>query len=241
MNRILLATDLDGTLIGDDAATTKLSGIVNTLRADWTLKFAYVTGRSPELFAELAKEKSLLEPDALVTAVGTEIYIDNKKLTSWPQVANWDVERIKTALNQFPSLKPQPATEQREYKLSYYLKDDAELVTIIRKSLADFPVSVIYSMSLYLDILPQGVNKGSALQFLADMWNISEHNVYACGDSGNDIDMLAVSNAIVVGNAKQELLDWTATHARTAYEAKAKYANGIIEGLEHYGVISRSS
>ena len=61
MDAILLATDLDGTLVGDDGATQKLNVIVNELRETKGLKFAYVTGRSPELFDELQKEKEAFQ------------------------------------------------------------------------------------------------------------------------------------------------------------------------------------
>lgn len=238
METILLATDLDGTLVGDDGATKKLNAIVEELRAAKGLKFAYVTGRSPELFRDLQKEKSLLMPDALITAVGTEIYIEDKLLTEWPQVSYWDTEHIKEIISKYPELKFQPATEQRRYKLSYFLEDNNQLVETIRNELRDLPVSVVYSMSMYLDILPENVNKGSALQFLAYEWSVSKSNVYACGDSGNDIDMLASSNAIIVGNAKDELLRWAVSQSDHLYKAEGSYANGIIEGLEHYHILS---
>ena len=237
MNAILLATDLDGTLVGDDSATQKLNAIVKELRETKGLKLAYVTGRSPELFNELQKEKSLQVPDALVTAVGTEIYIDGELLTEWPQVTNWDLSHIKDILSIHSSLKLQSATEQRRFKLSYFLEDDDILVETIRYRLRDFPANVVYSMSLYLDILPEDINKGSALLFLADKWGIDLTNVYACGDSGNDIDMLVRSNAIVVGNAKDELLQWMESQSGGIYKAEGNYANGIIEGLEHYRIL----
>lgn len=237
MSHLLLATDLDGTLIGDDGATHRLNEIVEELRETKGLKLAYVTGRSPELFNELRKEKSLLMPDALVTAVGTEIYIDGELIDEWLHVANWDEVQIKDMLSRYSSLRLQPATEQRKFKLSYFLEDNYQLVENIRDQLRDLPVNVVYSMSLYLDILPEGVNKGSALQFLADKWGIDTANVYACGDSGNDIDMLASSNAIVVGNAKDELLRWMENHTENTYKAKGNFASGIIEGLEHYRIL----
>lgn len=234
MNTALLATDLDDTLVGDDDATHKLNAIVKELRESKGLKFVYVTGRSPELFNELQNEKSLLSPDALVTAVGTEIYVDGSLLTEWPQVTKWDAAQMKEILSEHSSLKLQPATEQRRYKLSYFLEDDDQLVETIRDQMRNFPVSIVYSMSLYLDILPKGINKGSALQFLAKKWGIDLEDVYACGDSGNDIDMLASSNAIIVGNAKNELLQWAENLSDNIYKAKSNYANGIIEGIEHY-------
>lgn len=238
MSEILLATDLDGTLIGDDYATHRLNEIVDNLKSTKGLKFAYVTGRSTELFNELKNEKSLLAPDALVTAVGTEIYIDSERVMDWPQVSNWDAEELKRILGKYSTLELQPATEQRDFKLSYFLEDNEELVGQIREDLKGYSVSVVYSMSLYLDILPEGINKGSALSFLAKKWMIDQVDVYACGDSGNDIDMLAVSNAIIVGNAKKELLDWASKQQGDIYKASSSYANGIVEGLEHYKLLA---
>jgi sucrose-6F-phosphate phosphohydrolase len=238
MDVILLATDLDGTLVGDDSATHKLNAIIKELRETIGLRFAYVTGRSPELFNELREEKSLLMPDALVTAVGSEIYIEDELLTEWPKVAAWDIEQIKQILAQHSALKLQPATEQRRFKLSYFIENDDHLVETIRDQLKDFPVSVVYSTSLYIDILPKGVNKGSALQFLANKWGVDESNIYACGDSGNDIDMLAISNAIIVCNAKDELSRWAMNQSDHIYKAEGTYANGIMEGLEHYRILS---
>jgi sucrose-phosphate synthase len=59
------------------------------------------------------------------------------------------------------------------------------------------------------------------------------NKVYACGDSGNDMDMFREPiNGIVVGNASEEL-----SHLRTRkklYVAKQYAAAGILEGLKHF-------
>lgn len=237
MNHVLLATDLDDTLVGDDDATYRLNEILNLLRKNEDLKLVYVTGRSLELFNELQNEKSLLIPDALITAIGTEVYIDGENIIDWPNVEGWDMGSMKAVLAQYPSLTLQAVTEQRKYKLSYFLKDDEQLAKQIRETLKDYPIDVSYSMGLYLDILPRGINKGSALKFLAEKWVIEPANIFACGDSGNDISMLSNSNAIIVGNAKSELLDWADIQSRYVYRAQGDYANGIIEGLSFYQII----
>jgi hydroxymethylpyrimidine pyrophosphatase-like HAD family hydrolase len=92
-------------------------------------------------------------------------------------------------------------------------------------------------MGLYLDIVPRGVNKGSALRLLADRWHIEAEDTIACGDSANDISMLKHNKAIIVGNAKEELLQWALQAGNgNIFLAKGFYAQGIIEGFAYYGV-----
>ena len=80
----MLATDLDDTLIGDDAAMRRLNMLMDELRKTADLRLVYVTGRSPKMVAELQGEKSLLTPDALITSIGTEISINDELVTTWP-------------------------------------------------------------------------------------------------------------------------------------------------------------
>lgn len=238
MRPIILATDLDDTLTGDDVATRRFNEIIAPLQNNGTLKLVYVTGRSLDLFMKLQNEKSLLAPDALITAIGTEIYQNGVMRTDWPEgVASWNRPELLGILTQFTSLVPQPDTEQRDYKISYFLKNDQNTANEIRTVLENYPVDVVYSMDLYLDILPKNVNKGSALLHLAKQWGIDAANIYTCGDSKNDISMLAVGNAIIVGNAKDELLEWARSQVSGVYQAQATYADGILEGLRHYKVL----
>lgn len=67
-------------------------------------------------------------------------------------------------------------------------------------------------------------------------------NTIACGDSGNDKDMLSGKNrAIVVANAEPELKQWLQKEkadeagSDRLYIASSNMALGILEGLEHFG------
>jgi len=238
MGLILLATDLDDTLVGDDNSTQVFNGLVSRMRDQQKIKLVYITGRSPESYDQLKNERSLLEPDALVTAVGTEIFLDGKtKYDNWPMVAEWNSELIRHSLLNVPSLEEQPKTEQRQFKISYYLRNNQSSYELVKKILRHHPVDVVYSMGLYLDIVPRGVNKGSALRLLADRWHIEAEDIIACGDSANDISMLKRNKAIIVGNAKEELLRWALQAGNeNIFLAKGFYAQGIIEGFAYYGV-----
>lgn len=69
--RLVLATDLDGTMAhGDAGARARLVGLVRS-RPDAGL--IYVTGRSVEATAELAARVDLPAPDVLIADVGTSV------------------------------------------------------------------------------------------------------------------------------------------------------------------------
>ena len=82
MSRFLFVTDLDNTFVGDDDALRELSQLLSKHRQEYGTKIVYATGRSPVLYEELKQERNLMEPDALVLSVGTEIYLDKSLCNS---------------------------------------------------------------------------------------------------------------------------------------------------------------
>ena len=64
----------------------------------------------------------------------------------------------------------------------------------------------------------------------------------SAGDSGNDRDMLLGQTAgIVVGNYDKELEPLRQARYSRVYFADANYADGIIEGLRHYGLLTAAA
>lgn len=74
---VLIVTDLDDTLVGDDEATAAFKDWWHSQGAPAQGRLVYNTGRSVELFQELLKEKAhcLPECDVLISSVGTKIYV----------------------------------------------------------------------------------------------------------------------------------------------------------------------
>ena len=100
--------------------------------------------------------------------------------------------------------------------------------------------SLIFSHGTYIDILPHRASKGKAVRYLAGKWHIPLERLATSGDSGNDLDMLVGRTAgIVVGNHDEELLPLKNRKTGRIYFAHGHYADGIIEGLHHYGIIAR--
>jgi Cof subfamily protein (haloacid dehalogenase superfamily) len=61
---------------------------------------------------------------------------------------------------------------------------------------------MVYSEANYLELLPEGVNKGAALKELVKMLQVEELYTIAIGDNSNDITMLEQADrGIAVGNA----------------------------------------
>jgi len=248
MDPFLFVTDLDNTLVGDDAALIKLNQKLAEHRQHYNSKIVYATGRSLYLYRLLAEAKSLLPPDALITAVGTEMYFDRQQSEYDPEWAKilaqgWDRSRIMAIADRFEHLQSQPNSEQNPYKISYYLAEAVAEETLSNLSAAlndeGFEIKLIYSAGQDLDLLPKNGDKGLAVQFLRHKWNIAPEKTIVCGDSGNDISMFeGQERGLIVANAKPELLQWyEANRDDSNYLAKSDCAGGIIEGLQHFSFI----
>ncbi len=247
--RSLLITDLDNTLVGDLAALNRLNDRFIEARQQQEIILVYSTGRSLTSYRQLCSTVSLLPPDMLITAVGTEIYEGNGAHlnTQWSNqlIQNWDRTLVQEIAGQFMALEPQPDPEQRPFKVSYFL--DAAIAPPIIAELSDALQSqglccqLIYSGGKDLDILPQNADKGKAMQFVQAQFEISDTHTIACGDSGNDIALFGQNRGIIVGNAQPELLNWH--HQNPAphhYLATAHFAAGILEGLAHFCTFNKA-
>ena len=245
MNSFLFVTDLDHTLVGDDAALASLNEKLDHHRQQYGTKIVYATGRSLYLYRQLTTEKNLLPPDALITSVGTEVYFNPQEAifaSEWAEILSqgWNRDKIADIAANYSALTPQPESEQNPFKISYYISASAakELLPKLESELVDrdLEIKLVYSDSKDLDILPRNGDKGLALQFLRDTWKVSAQKTVACGDSGNDIALFrGEEKGIIVGNAKPELRQWYQENENeTLYLAQAHCAGGILEGLEYF-------
>ena len=241
----LLVTDLDRTLVGNDESLKLLNRILDRYRQTWGTKIVYATGRSRSSYQDLTTTQNLLVPDALIAAVGTEIYVGTTSVPDPEWVdklsLNWQREEIVTICGQFADLEPQPPAEQRPFKVSYFLS--TSVVAAVLPQLQELfdrhqlDVEIIYSGNKDLDILPRGGDKGTAVQFLRDRWQIDAAETVVCGDSGNDISLFKYGSerGIIVGNAHSELRLWHELHPIPHhYLAVTDYAAGMLEGLKYF-------
>lgn len=250
MTAFLFVTDLDHTLVGDDDALKRLNQKLSQHRQDYGTKIVYATGRSRFSYLNLKTRKQLLDPDALIASVGTEIYHDDGKDVpdgAWSDklALGWDREIAVAIAGEYADLIPQEYSEQRPFKVSYLVTEAAavEVLPRLKLQLSDrgLSVNLIYSGGKDLDILPCNADKGLAVQFLQRKWGVEKTQTVACGDSGNDIALFSVgeSRGIIVGNARPELVQWYKENpADYRYLAGASCAGGILEGLGYFGFLA---
>ena len=243
-NQLLLITDLDNTLVGDDLATKKLNQYLCTYRQNHVL--VYATGRSYASAQQLRQERQLLEPNYWVTGVGTEIYSQATLDLNWANKIDtgWERDAFAALVNKhFPEFKPQIATEHNLWKLSFHLNETNNSISKLQiDKLANnlqkmkLNAQVVFSSNVDVDILPVNANKGKAIKYIQTELGIANHKTLVCGDSGNDISMFQQQTfGVIVNNAQSELIEWYKANAdERHYFANNSYANGILEALQKF-------
>ena len=235
-DRCLLISDVDGTLLGDDEALAAWARWYDGRRHRVSL--VYNSGRFVESVQESVAMTELPTPDAIIGGVGTEIHCHKSeaRLDGWPLAGDgWKPSRIRALLGIYSELTLQPAEFLSDYKISYYaLSATVELFDDMRKRLAaaGCECDLVFSSQRDLDVLPKGVNKGTAAAHLASHWGFSRDQVCVSGDTANDLAMFQHGfQGIVVGNALAELrrLDGS-----SVYHATQSHAAGVLEGVRHW-------
>ncbi len=239
-----LITDIDDTLLGDDASLTELMGILRENRD--VLGFGVATGRTLESAVQLFKELDLMMPDLFITSVGAEIYYGRTCVADrgWQTHISkrWNREKIKNILDAYDFLSYQEEETQRACKISYYMAPAKDRVPMVCDVLIQNKChcNVIYSNDKYLDILPARASKGRAVRYLSYKWDIPLENILVCGDSGNDEEMLTSSTCpgVVVSNYRPELEKLRGR--RRIWFSSRSHAGGIIDGLRHYQLMEKA-
>lgn len=236
--RLLLVSDLDDTLLGDDDALLRFSEFVATSEVEIVL--AYASGRFCDTIWRDVETTALPEPVAVIGGVGSEIrsYPDGELNRRWIEqvAANWSAETVREALADEDRLELQEESSQSDYKVSYYLYDapEEEREQLLRKLReAGVEASMIYSSRRDLDFLPLGADKGKAAAFLAGELGYGNGRVAVAGNSGNDAKLFEHGfRGIIVANAHDDLKQ-LASQPRT-YLSRYPLADGVREGLAYW-------
>jgi HAD superfamily hydrolase (TIGR01484 family) len=270
LERLLICTDLDRTLIPNgtqpesNGARDHFALLVD--RPEVTL--AYVSGRHRALVEAAIERYRLPQPDFVLGDVGSSIYQlgPGQEWQRWPgwedEIArDWNGlthEDLRKMLLHLPALRLQEETKQNDFKLSYYLPlqiDRAELSSQIEQCFESTGARLrlvwsedeMASVGL-LDVLPVSASKYHAIETLMRNQGFSDTDTVFCGDSGNDIEVLASAiPAVLVANSQLDVraladrLSREAGHTDRLYLAQGNfmglngnYSAGILEGIAHY-------
>lgn len=240
----MIISDIDGTLINEQGDYTGLDELRRLLRErDNRFVFGIASGRSLQKIRSVLERFEIPTPDVVIASVGTYMYYGYQEQhldKGWLAYINrqWYPDRIRECLDAIEGLELQEPENLNPFKISYYLRDPAIRLELIRERLGRLAhqVNVVLTQSTYLDILPRRASKGRAVRYLANKWSIPLKQVVVCGDAGNDLDMLCTAAAgVVVGNHAPELELLRGN--KSIYFAQAVSAAGILEGLRHYGLL----
>jgi len=238
MTQWLFVSDVDDTLLGDDAALTHLGEALQA--ASDKLITVYNSSRPcVSLRQTLATVPDLPLPNYLVGAMGTEIQVgvSGESLPDYNQHLSqgWNRDRIAAIMNDMGFIAHIPEY-QTLFKASYDAPEAASYSQVLDRLRAEgLNAKVIYSGGKNLDIIPEPAGKGSVIEYLRRQLRIDAEQVVVAGDSGNDLEMFVVPyRGIVVANAAPELKQLQGDHI---YHAQSAYAAGVLEGLRFWQVL----
>jgi sucrose-phosphate synthase len=235
----LLITDIDNTLIGDDASLQKLIGLL--AQHEKYICWGVATGRSYEMVREALTEHGVPDPHILICSVGTEIYYgpDFVLDTGWQQhlAYQWKPDLVREVISGLDFLELQENESQCRYKISCYvdMEKNPDLVAKVHQALQARKVryNLVLSLGQYLDIIPYRASKGKAVRYLSYKWEMPLNHMMVCGDSGKDEEMLRGDTcSVIVGNYDHELESLRGM--RNTYFSDQDYAAGILDGLRHF-------
>lgn len=204
-----LVSDLDGTWIPPEGDHGALRALERQVADIPDLRLTFATGRT--LHSALAHLLRYVElwPDHFVTDVGTAIYHKNAsgKWIEDPQYARmisrlWDAEAAEQLAKRLPpGIRRQPGLQPRR-RMALEVQpgwDPHAMAEQLRGILtkAWFPADVLPSNGQCLDVLPKGVDKGTALEHLTRHCRLPSF-LLVCGDSENDLGMLRKADMAVV-------------------------------------------
>ena len=245
-NRIrLLATDLDGTLLGDAAAARRFhEAWLATPRAHRP-RLVYNTGRRVSNVLGLIREGVLPEADVIIGSVGTEIHLgtDPTGARRFQERfgPDWNLAIVETLVARLPGVSRQAPEFLHPFKSSWlWPAASPARLQVLHGELRQNGVkaSVIFSSGHLLDILPDGCDKGHALRWVCAELCVPFNTVAVAGDTGNDAGMFQLPGVrrILVQNALPELIE--ACKGLPCFSATHLMADGVLEGLRHFGVLS---
>ncbi|MEA5016710.1 MAG: Cof-type HAD-IIB family hydrolase [Candidatus Limiplasma sp.] len=152
----------------------------------------------------------------------------------WPKDKGWVAHAGKPGAPRIQQGLPEVERLQGEgiHKIVYIERHEERRIEEIRQRLLPIQgMDVTSSWANNLELIPSGVNKGTAVRELAQRLGLSPENVMAIGDYDNDIPMLRYAGwGIAMGNASE------AVKKAAPYATAANAQEGVAQAIRQYAL-----
>ena len=237
----LLAADLDGTLLGDQAGEAWLKAFALKYASDFRL--VYVTGRYRFSVLQLVDAGRLPRPDYICSDVGSEIFdlSDSQNVMGQKYASlvspDWNIESIYARGEGLGVWRQDFPDGQPRFQAGFFWDGNSETLEAFYKHLGGYDDYHIYpSYGEYIDVLPAPLGKGNAVRFLQKELGMDASQVVIAGDSGNDRQMFETGfKGIIPVNALEELKVMASQPWH--YHSPLPAAGGVLDGLRYFGFI----
>lgn len=148
---------------------------------------------------------------SIETFVGGKAYIDKAEYEDVAENGSTyrDAEYIKTTRNPVPHICDYMISHKDQIEnisINFEFMEDKEKWGQVLGKIDD--ITLTSSFRHNFEIGGADTSKGEALRFLMRRLGVTEHELMACGDSPNDVEMLKLAEiGVVVGNASKEMKD----------------------------------
>lgn len=256
---LVLATDLDGTFLGGDAAHCQaLYQWLHDLRTrqpQW-LTLIFVTGRDLPFIRDLVADGFVPHPDYVIGDVGTTVAggaaieplpeLEREIAERWRQGAP-SIEAARAAVRALlanePSLREQDTPFR--HRMSYWY-EPALLAAATLQKIEAAGYDALLSADTFLDVLPRGIAKGPTLLRLMAHLGLAANEVLVAGDTLNDLSLFETGcRGVAVGNSEPALLQRLDAlpngGAPRIHRSPAPGAAGILDAVLRHGFVRRDA
>ena len=252
----LIATDLDGTLIGDEESPELLPvfrQLLQHAQENWQTQWAIVTGRHSIamrgmlhhlMCAGLRPNYVIAEDARIYRHVGqgqllplfwwnlTVRWRRCRMVSRWrKQVQAWHDE----ILDRFPAAVDLSPREVHFWVSLKTVENAIEAEALLRDKVAGLGEFFVFRWDKEICLMPTAGSKGEAVEKLAEHLKIDLADVFAIGDGPNDVSMLdgsAAGHVACVGNATAEVAN--IVRIVGGHVAEGECLDGVIEALRKY-------